>query len=200
MEMIMVSDRKLKVMLSAEDLARFELDADELDYANTETKRMFWDILNRAKQTVGFNTDGHRVLVQLFPSKKGGCEIFVTKMGIHPDGTSDSPIRAHTHDRYAGVEPRSGAYAFDGVDALLSVCRRLSDFGYGGESEAYIGDNRRYYLLLDGMTPSDYLPLDEYSFIGEYGCSESAEATRHYLSEHGTEICASDAVRILGAI
>ncbi len=198
MEIIMISDRKLKVMLNAQDLDRFELRTEELDYTNTETKRMLWDILSQAKRSVGFNTDGHRVLVQLFSSKKGGCEIFVTKMGSIPEDCAEPLIRTHAYA--CPTAPRSGAFSFDSLDDLLSVCRRLSEDGYDGESRAYRGDDRRYYLLLNGMSPSDYRLLDEYSFIAEYGSSESSESTRHFLSEHGQEICAQDAVRILGAI
>ena len=80
MEIIMISDSKIKVMLSADDLKGFDLDTASLDYSNTETKRMFWDILSRAKHSIGFDTDGHRVLVQLYPSRCGGCEMFVTRL------------------------------------------------------------------------------------------------------------------------
>ena len=78
----MISDNKLKVMLCEEDLKGFQLKADQLDYSNTDTKRMFWDVLSKAKHQTGFDTDGQRVLVQLYPSKEGGCEMFVTKIGL----------------------------------------------------------------------------------------------------------------------
>ena len=81
MEIIMISNSKLKIMLCEEDLRQFELKADQLDYSNTDTKRMFWDVLSKAKHKTGFDTDGQRVLVQLYPSKEGGCEMFVTKIG-----------------------------------------------------------------------------------------------------------------------
>ena len=92
MEIIMISDCKLKVMLGEEDLKQFEIKAEQLDYSNTETKRMFWDILNRAKHQTGFDTDGQRVLVQLYPSKQGGCEMFVTKIGLlYSENEEESP-------------------------------------------------------------------------------------------------------------
>ena len=81
MEFILINDNKIKVMLTEEDLQEFEIEADELDYSNTDTKKMFWDVLSRAKRLTGFDTDGQRVLVQLYPSRHGGCEMFVTKIG-----------------------------------------------------------------------------------------------------------------------
>ena len=52
MEMLIIGEGKLKIMLSSEDLEEFGLCADELDYSNTDTKRMFWDLLGRAKHTL----------------------------------------------------------------------------------------------------------------------------------------------------
>lgn len=57
MEMILISANKLKISLSATELERFELTTDMLDYGNTETKKMLWDILSRAKHSIGFNPD-----------------------------------------------------------------------------------------------------------------------------------------------
>lgn len=208
MEMIMISDRKLKVMLSAEDLDTFGVNTEDLDYANTETKRMLWDILSQAKGSVGFQTDGHRVLFQIFPCRKGGCEIFVTKLSASESGKENAPPDLYAEPILHGKQARRaslsweqrGAFGFDSLDWLLTVCQRLASIGYGGESAAYIGDNRRYYLILDGMDTTGYLPLDEFSFIKEYGTAEPTEAALHFLSEHASPICPSDAVGILGTL
>ena len=208
MDMIMISDRKLKVMLTREDLDGYGVATEDLDYANTDTKRMLWDLLSLAKKRVAFHTDGHRVLLQIFPSRDGGCEIFVSKLGDLPRKDSDAPadlyaepiLHCKREHRSDSLPQRMGAFRFETMDWLLTVCRRLFDIGYGGESAAYAGDNHSYYLLLDGMDTTGYLPLDEFSFIREYGSAESAEGTLHFLSEHGTPICLSDAVGILGSL
>ena len=67
MEFIPISENKIKIILTSEDLGEFELKADELDYSDTDTKRMFWDVLSRVKHSTGFDTEGQRVLVQLYP-------------------------------------------------------------------------------------------------------------------------------------
>ena len=201
MEMIMVSDRKLKVMLSAEDLAEFDIDSDKLDYTNTETKHLFWEILAQAKQALGFNTDGHRVLVQLFPSRKGGCEIFITKLENALASPDQEPqLHYKPSHRSSASDSREGVYRFDSMERLLAVCRRLGDIGYTKDSSAFLGDDRSYYLFLGGMDRSDYLTIDEFSFLEEYGNAESADRIRHFLCEHGKEICPHDAVRILGSL
>ncbi len=199
MELILISEKKLKIILTAEDMAEFLPDGQEPDYGDPDTRRMFRELLRRAKAQTGFDTDGSRVLVQLFSSRKGGCEIFVTKLGALSEPLPDEPS-VHYKPSYYTDGRRSGAFGFDAMGHLLSVCRRLCQIGYGGESSVFLCDDRRYYLFLDGMDTSDYLPLDEFSFIGEYGTSESYEASEHFVCEHGRPLCRGDAVRILGEL
>ena len=207
MEIIMINDSKIKIMLSAEELASFDLDTSKLDYSNTETKRMFWDILGRAKRSVGFDTDGYRVLVQLYPSRCGGCEMFVTRLSCTKSEKGDKeqtqiePIinqlpkspssRREYEDLYVG------AFAFESMDHLIRVCKRLSDIGYDGERDAYIGEDKRSYLFLSNLCECPYLPLDEFSFISEYGTNENEETARSYVYEHAREICKRHAVEQL---
>ena len=82
----------------------------------------------------------------------------------------------------------------------FEICRRLRGIGYTGSSEAYIDDGRLYYLFLEGLDPTGYLPLDEYSFITEYGTQENAESLRLALQERGTCLCQTDAVDRLGVL
>ena len=92
---------------------------------------------------------------------------------------------------------RTGAFAFENIENMISVCRRLVNMGYDGESDAYVGEDKRSYLFLSDLEPCAYLPLDEFSFICEYGTQENEEATRSYVSEHAKEICKSHAVEEL---
>ncbi len=78
MELIPINDSKLKIMLDEIDMKEYRLGA-ESDCADTETRRAIRDILDLARDRVGFNTEGAEIFVQLYTSKKGGCELFVTK-------------------------------------------------------------------------------------------------------------------------
>ncbi len=213
MEFILINENKMKVMLSACDLEEFEVEADELDYANTDTKRMFWDILSRAKHSTGFDTDGQRVLVQLYPSRHGGCEMFVTKIGILgsiDESCENECAKAPIISEKITVKPRAEksraqkkqltAYGFENLSFMLSVCKQLFTIGYSGESSAYIGDNERFYLFLSEPEPKSYFQLDRYSFINEFGKEENRDSARLYLSEHGKAICRSNAVALLSKL
>ena len=204
MEIIMINENKLKVMLCKEDLSHFELSPEQLDYSNTETKRMFWDVLSRAKHQTGFDTDGQRVLVQLYPSKEGGCEMFVTKIGILRNNSNEN-IKTYSKEKKNTVLTNSkkdfsySAFRFDDTESMLEVCRRLASIGYIGESSAYFCENGKKYLLLSDIDFDEFAPPDEFSFISEYGSAENTEAIKRFLTEHGSVICTSDAVKILSA-
>ena len=205
MEIIMINENKLKVMLCKEDLCHFELSPEQLDYSNTETKRMFWDVLSRAKHQTGFDTDGQRVLVQLYPSKEGGCEMFVTKIGVLRDNSNEN-IKTYTKEKKQTVLTNSkkdfsySAFRFDDTESMLEVCRRLASIGYIGESSAYFCENGKKYLLLSDIDFDEFAPPDEFSFISEYGDFENSKRLRYYLSEHGKTICEYDAVSTLSKL
>ena len=207
MEIIMISDSKLKVMLCKEDLSHFELKPEQLDYSNTETKRMFWDVLSRAKHQTGFDTDGQRVLVQLYPSKEGGCEMFVTKIGVlHQEGESKTYQNEKKHTDISNPKKdikntfSYSAFRFDSTEAMLEVCRRLASIGYIGESSAYFCENGKKYLLLSDVDFDEFAPPDEFSFISEYGDFDNSRKLRYYLSEHGKAICEYEAVSTLSKL
>ena len=62
MELILINEKKLKIMLSPEDMREYEIDPDSVDYDKTETRRAFWSILDEAKHRTGFDAASERVL------------------------------------------------------------------------------------------------------------------------------------------
>ena len=77
----MISGEKLKVMLSSADMEYYAISCDMLDSGNAQSRCAFRKILEDARGQCGFDAAGAKVFVQVFPSKEGGCEMFVTKLG-----------------------------------------------------------------------------------------------------------------------
>lgn len=211
MELILISSNKLKIMLTNEDMARYALDAETADYDNTATRRAFWSILDDAKNQTGFNAAGDRVFIQLYPSKEGGCEMFVTKMGLFCSLDEDrkkSVSLLNGKSTKTLVErlgendgrERIGAYVFDELSSLLAVCHHLCCRKWRGKSEAYRGHDGKCYLILSERTKDMAAALDRLSFITEYGKVENADTVRLYIREHAKCICQSHAVQTLGVL
>lgn len=211
MELILISSSKLKIMLSDKDMEKYALDAKTADYDDTATRRAFWSILDDVKNETGFNAAGDRVFIQLYPSKEGGCEMFVTKMGLlcaqSEDGEKKTSllnggVTKTMIERLGegGGRERVGAYVFDELSSLLSVCHQLCARKWRGKSEAYRGHNGKCYLILSEKTSNTYVALDRLSFISEYGRSENTDTVRLYIREHADCICGSQAVQTLGVL
>ena len=78
MELIRISQTKLKIMLDRNDMRRLDLEAG--NPADISSREAFRNILKEAKARCGFDAVGDRVFVQYYPDKCGGCEMFVTKL------------------------------------------------------------------------------------------------------------------------
>ena len=203
MELIRISDSKLKIMLTPMDMRQFELSTDNF-YDNSEKMhRSFRLLLDEVRRQSGFEADDHRISVQYFPSREGGCEMFISNLSADKDKSTCALTPAQEMQpapRTRGSFSRSFAYRFERLEELLSVCQRLLQRDYITASSAWRDDAGRYYLILNTFTASPFATPEELYFVVEYGRLENAAQLRLYLSEHGAVVCAEDAVGTLGAI
>lgn len=219
MELIVINQNKLKIMLSAPDMARYELESNCMDCADAHTRAAFRHIFNDARAEIGFDTQGERLFVQLYASKEGGCEIFVTKLGGPQEGNEwesgeqellrriygeeENMTANRTEQRLSAVDTRRITIVFDGMEDLLIVCRRLLREGYRGRSAVYIADSEGrtvWYLLLEIPNVTILrLPLP-FAFLTEYGAEAPAREWETYLSEHGRLLCSEGGVETLGRL
>lgn len=215
MDLIRIDDNKMKIMLTPGDMQCYALDADDIDYANDDTRRAFRHILDDVRDRTGFDAQANKIYVQLYPSREGGCEMFVTKLDIIcalEDSPRASPsverrptahLRSRPQPVSEGERRRSVAFAFEMLEHLLCVCRRLRSHSFLGSSAAYHSEEGRYYLLLTEAAQGPRLTLFDrpsVSFISEYGIEQNAELVKSYIREHGHPICERDAVARLSKL
>jgi len=195
MELLLITATRLKIVMSNEDMERYEITCDSLDYGDDETKRVIRSILDEAKQKVGFDAKGRHVLVQVFPSKDGGCEMYVTK--TYSESKSGLPVPI----RNTGKETPS-VFRFGSSSRLLDACRHLMGRGDILSSSAFSDpESERFYLLL--YTPErDAFGREPIllSVANEYGDLVKTEYGLAYLKEHCRCICEKDAVQRLGVL
>lgn len=202
MELIVISESKLKVMLSADDMRIYELD----DMNSGNSREAFRHLMRDAKDRCGFNGLEGRVYVQLYHSRTGGCELFVTKLSKGERNADSGSERGKTGGTYGGeetenteykrywgertVKGRHVIYRFDRMQNLLSICGVLLASGYKGTSTAYAEVGKKeYYLALDKETYA----------AGEHFGRLCPGSFYYYINEHCEVICA-DAVPVLGKL
>ena len=191
MEWIRISANKLKIMLSAEDARRYELNCEHVDCADVVTRAVFREILTDVRRETGFDATEDKVYIQMYPSKEGGCELFVTKIGLL---ISEEQAGPKTGARQRSYAPKSQkrAFVFEDLAPLLLLCRRLRSGKDTFASEAWRDDGGAWWLLLTGE--------GDLPFAREYGRETKADAARLFLCEHGKTVCEKRAVETLGRL
>ena len=174
MELILISNSKLKIMLSAEDMKKYNIECD----GASALRRGFKPVLERAHLDCGFDIDSGRLLVQVFPSRTGGCEMFVTRVALE-----------------SGKECENDASVciFDSIGKMSRLCEILRSRGYGTGSSAYELGKNAYALILPEFDRDEALPLGA-AVISEFGYRRDCENIEGYIKEHARVIIADDAV------
>lgn len=191
MEWIRISENKIKVMLTAEDAARYALSPTCKEQKSGLDGQSFRAILSDVREAADFDASEDKVYVQLYPSKEGGFELFITKMGV----TLTENERSRPTYPYV---PREIALSFDTLPALIALCHRLQAGGFSGKSAAYLDEASRYWLLLRERSGSAL--VGGCPFAAEYGRIEEADTAKILLDEHARCICERQAVKKLGAL
>ncbi len=194
MEWIRISSNKLKIMLSSEDARRYELNCEDADYANVMTRAAFRDILTDVRRETGFDATEDKVYIQMYPSKEGGCELFVTKIGLllTEEESYAASTEQHTAEHHAVSEMRT-YYIFDSLPPLLSLCRRLQDHSEIRKSTVWKDERGGWWLLLCTAGGRGAL----HALMREYAKEVQSEKAALYLGEHAERIC-DRAVQLLG--
>ena len=203
MELILINSNKLKIMLTEADMIQYELDFNTINYYNTETRRAFWNILDEVKHRTGFDAASDRIFIQLYPSKEGGCEMYVTKVGSLTGGDK----KAYDPITYGPsiLLPESASekvelsFMFTGIGQLLAACRLATRSGEISESNAWIDENGTCYLFAETSESS----VDTAFLLGilhEFGTPVDSDDFKLYVREHGRAFCCSRAIETLAAL
>lgn len=195
MELIRIGDGKLKVMLSADDMKRYEIDGESLDYEDSGTRRAFREILEEAKSRTGFDSSGDRVFIQVYPSRSGGCEMYVTKLASCICAADSAQGPTPDTPKKKGL-PQMKIFVFGDSQSLLVACRAAGRYASSGGSAYYCPESGRYYLSL----PDAKTDAPAYDTLREYGRMVTYPAAAEYLCEHCRCICESDALSRLGGL
>lgn len=190
MEIIRISDTKLKVTLDYDDMTRYDLCAEQMDYDNTETRRVIWQILDEAKHRTGFNAAEDRILIQAYPGRKGGCEIYVTKLNPQAETASPPALRG-----------RISLFVFRDAALLFTVCRKIAAGGRKYESALYeeVPGGVFWLLVREHMQNSimNTSKLSPLSFVEEYTERCQSSSALAYIKEHGECLLKEGAIESL---
>ena len=186
MEFLLISDSKLKIVISEDEVRDFGLVGE---YSSPSCRRAFWRVLSLAEGEVGFKSGGDKLLIQFYPLKGGGCEVFVTKLGIL---SKESARMVSDSDRVTTIAHRRAYYAFDTIDAARSFAASL--YPPYPAADLYTTDGAVCYLALEEYTKGG--ETVEFPPILEFSRQLTADL-EYFITEHLTLACEGNAIESL---
>ena len=190
-EFLVVSKTKLKAILDKEDMIKYKLDGAESGADSITSRRAFREILAVATEEVGFDTEKDKVLIQLYPSRDGGGELFVTKLG----SISKTDMRAIAGSESVTMLTNiSRLFRFDDLEGLIFCAKSIG--GSDIPSTAYYIDGAYFLHAQEKCTAGG---ISELSRISEFA-ERLPEKLVPYVKEQGRAIFTESAIEKLAAL
>jgi len=192
MEHILISPGKIKLIMTRSDVEHYELDTAVIGETENVCRESLKSLFCDLGEIIGFDTRDEKLFIQLYPSKDGGAELYITKLGEKNEKPSLGEITL------------TRVVSFLKLSSMLEACKRLSDNGRFEMSSAWHGDGAYYLMWEEKMEYREYLNggrLERLlSCIGDDGHHIKDSAARFYLMECCECFCRRDAVAVLSAL
>ena len=189
MQFLLIGESKLKIVVTDEEMKKYGLSSAASDAGGQGLRRAFWRVLDLAKGEVGFDPAGDKVLIQYYPINSGGCEIFVTKLGILPEASARLVSRSNKIE----ILSRSHSYyVFESLSELRSFCRavKISSREELPKSDVFY-DSDKYFLAIEEYGKGG--ETVEFPCILEFAKGLTADFGI-YISEHADRLSEGDGI------
>ena len=186
---MVIGDSKLKIVMSYTDMAKYKIDAVNSDCTDPLCRRAVWSIMDVAREKVGFDPAGDKILVQFYPIKDAGCEVFVTKLGILSGSSAKIVSRS---DKVALLSREKTLYKFDSIDDLILAAKAVMKCSKSPpRADVYKGYPESYYLFIEEYGKGG--ETSEFPSLSEFGKSLPTDLFV-YVLEHGELIVSDDGI------
>lgn len=201
MELILINADKMKIVLTKNDMEQYGIHIDfqlfTLGRAGSVIREAFSDVLDEVKYETGFDALGAHSIIQVYPARDGGCELYITKFDRGGDDTVNEAARTEKRESCARAKKTMvhSVFAFDSPIDLIDACTMLASTYNGCGSRLYRSDDR-YYLMLEHESPAAAPPI--FTRLCDFGYEVTDRYLEAYLEEHGSCLIESSVIEKLG--
>lgn len=211
MELILINENKLKIILSSDEMERFDLDENEFHLCISNSRQILERILiEHGRHDLLNFTKGAKLLLQLYPDKNGGCELYVTRLYIensleeneekddfekNPQSLALLPERTSKSNDEIG----SVCYSFLNIADVISASRAILCYDEFFESTLYVTEEKKPFLFIS-VPHRINKKNPPFSILSEFGELENSERASLFLLERGDCIIKQGAVEILASL
>lgn len=196
-----LTENKIRIILKQKDFKDKSIDIQKLLLSTPESHCLFLEILNKAKEEINFDTDGHKLLIEAsFQSE----DVFIFTITKYIE--SDILLK-NGRKKYLTVKRKNqiintpyNIYQFDNFEDFCDFCNYINNNnnislkGIFKTSILYFY-NDTYYLIIDGINISNKSLHIFHSLLLEF-CTPLT-FTKNFmfkLNEHGKVIIKNNAI------
>jgi len=189
-----LTENKLKITLSIDDLEERNINLHSFMYNSPESQDLFWELIQQAEKECGFNVDDSIVYVEASTSGGGNFTLLVTKANEAASISEKiSKPKKLTNKNFklkrknTPLKHESTIYIFESFDDICEFCN-LCDVTILHSNKLY-SMNEKYYLK------TDYMP---YNMILDHANIEKNSALLEAkLNEYGKVVIEEEALQTI---
>lgn len=196
-----LNDNKIRITLNIDDLNERNISMQSFMSNSIESQDIFMDMLDKADEEVGFNTDDCRIMIEALALKNGVFVLTITKF---ERDTEKAPLRrknVHIKRKNPDINLEKTIYSFESFDSFCEFCNFLSNtleetqiLDFAKESSLY-EYNSNYYLILSNINVNSKSLKYICSSITEFAhFVNSSELFESKIKEYGRLVIEKSAI------
>lgn len=195
-----ITQNKIKITLTSDDMEIWQLDIDKLSTNAPEARRFFWNVIERAENELSFDIKDSQLLVEATVNGDGSI-IHISKICQDTD-EYDRINRAKIRRvevrvrRKPNPQNKTAVFVFSCINDAANACREITA-NFEGCSSFY-KYNEKYYLLMYFAAPFEKQLVH---IMTEFGTqAENSNVIIGRINEYGESIIKDNAVYALSSI
>lgn len=196
-----LNDNKIRITLNIDDLNERNVSMQSFMSNSIESQDIFMDMLDRADEEVGFNTDDCRLMIEALALKNGVFVLTITKFEYEDEKSTLKRKNVHIRRKNPSINLDKTIYSFESFDAFCEFCAFLRNsldeeqiLDFAKESDLY-EYNSNYYLVLSNINVNSKSLKYICSSITEFAhFVNSSELFESKIKEYGRLIAEKNAI------
>ncbi len=199
-----LNENKIRITLNLDDLNERNIDLHSFMSNSIESQNIFLDMLDKADEEVGFNTDDCRIMIEALALKDGHFVLTITKFEQYEDEKSPSTAKKrslHIKRKSPTVNFDKTIYSFESFDAFCDFCTFLrgnikdDELNRLAKSIDLYEYNSNFYLIFSDINvKSNYLKFICSSITEFAHFVNSSELFERKVKEYGKLVIKSNAL------
>lgn len=147
-----LNENKIRIFLNLEDLKGKNIDLHTFMSNSVESQDLFFDMLNKAENELGFKTDNYKLLIETLASLEGGFIFTITR--ISPELNSNT-FNLKNNVRNIKPNKKLSIFKFNNFDDFCEFCNCVNNLFYNyidkfSETSLVLYKNN-YYLIFNNL-------------------------------------------------